>query len=268
MTILALLVQTLVPVIRHSSPSRTADGPRRRRGRTRRRVRTASGRSSRRRRPCRAGSGRTARRCRAGTASARAASGRSPTAGRARRRRAARRARAWRRTSAGPCRPTAPATSGTPTRSRTSAGTTRRRSASGSHESLVPRPSVGDDLLLVHLDPPGPAAVARRRTGVISRLNGQSRLFVMGDQASAAASRRGRPQLSRRAGQLDRRRTPADWRYLVDRASAAEEAGIDRVVVSDHVVFGEDLEAYGRPSSAASPAAASRPGPTATGSSR
>ena len=40
---------------------------------------------------------------------------------------------------------------------------------------------------------------------------------------------------------------PADWRYLVDRAQAAEEAGIDRVVVSDHVVFGEDLEAYGKP---------------------
>ena len=40
---------------------------------------------------------------------------------------------------------------------------------------------------------------------------------------------------------------PDDWHYLVDRAQAAEEAGIDRVVVSDHVVFGEDLDAYGRP---------------------
>ena len=40
---------------------------------------------------------------------------------------------------------------------------------------------------------------------------------------------------------------PQDWRYLVDRAQAAEEAGVDRVVVSDHVVFGEDLEAYGKP---------------------
>ena len=40
---------------------------------------------------------------------------------------------------------------------------------------------------------------------------------------------------------------PDDWGYLVDRALAAEEAGIDRVVVSDHVVFGEDLEAYGKP---------------------
>jgi probable F420-dependent oxidoreductase len=40
---------------------------------------------------------------------------------------------------------------------------------------------------------------------------------------------------------------PDDWGYLVDRARAAEDAGIDRVVVSDHVVFGENLEAYGRP---------------------
>jgi probable F420-dependent oxidoreductase len=40
---------------------------------------------------------------------------------------------------------------------------------------------------------------------------------------------------------------PGDWSFLVDRARAAEEAGVDRVVVSDHVVFGENLDAYGRP---------------------
>jgi probable F420-dependent oxidoreductase len=40
---------------------------------------------------------------------------------------------------------------------------------------------------------------------------------------------------------------PDDWRFLVERAQAAEAAGFDRVVVSDHVVFGEDLQAYGRP---------------------
>jgi probable F420-dependent oxidoreductase len=40
---------------------------------------------------------------------------------------------------------------------------------------------------------------------------------------------------------------PGDWSFLVDRARAAEEAGIDRVVVSDHIVFGEDLDAYGKP---------------------
>jgi probable F420-dependent oxidoreductase len=40
---------------------------------------------------------------------------------------------------------------------------------------------------------------------------------------------------------------PGDWRFLLDRARAADEAGIDRVVVSDHVVFGEHLEAYAEP---------------------
>jgi probable F420-dependent oxidoreductase len=42
---------------------------------------------------------------------------------------------------------------------------------------------------------------------------------------------------------------PGDWDHLLELARAADEAGIDRVVVSDHVVFGEDLEAYGRPES-------------------
>jgi probable F420-dependent oxidoreductase len=40
---------------------------------------------------------------------------------------------------------------------------------------------------------------------------------------------------------------PGSWQFLLDRAQAADQAGIDRVVVSDHVVYGEDLEAYGRP---------------------
>jgi probable F420-dependent oxidoreductase len=34
---------------------------------------------------------------------------------------------------------------------------------------------------------------------------------------------------------------------VFDLARAADDAGIDRVLVSDHVVFGEDLDAYGRP---------------------
>ncbi len=38
----------------------------------------------------------------------------------------------------------------------------------------------------------------------------------------------------------------AGWHHLIDRAKAADEAGVDRLSVSDHVVFGEDLEAYGR----------------------
>lgn len=41
---------------------------------------------------------------------------------------------------------------------------------------------------------------------------------------------------------------PARWRQVIDQARAAEAAGADKVIVSgDHVVFGEHLEAYGRP---------------------
>lgn len=41
---------------------------------------------------------------------------------------------------------------------------------------------------------------------------------------------------------------PENWQPLFDRARAADQAGIHRVVVSDHVVFGENLEAYADPS--------------------
>ena len=40
---------------------------------------------------------------------------------------------------------------------------------------------------------------------------------------------------------------PHGWQHLFDRAKAADAAGFDRLVVSDHVVFGENLEAYARP---------------------
>jgi probable F420-dependent oxidoreductase len=40
---------------------------------------------------------------------------------------------------------------------------------------------------------------------------------------------------------------PGSWQHVLDRALAADRAGVDRVVVSDHVVFGEHLEEYGRP---------------------
>jgi probable F420-dependent oxidoreductase len=40
---------------------------------------------------------------------------------------------------------------------------------------------------------------------------------------------------------------PGSWDHVVDRARAADEVGVDQVVVSDHVVFGENLEAYARP---------------------
>jgi alkanesulfonate monooxygenase SsuD/methylene tetrahydromethanopterin reductase-like flavin-dependent oxidoreductase (luciferase family) len=37
------------------------------------------------------------------------------------------------------------------------------------------------------------------------------------------------------------------WAPLLEQARVADEAGIDRVVVPDHVVFGEHLEEYGKP---------------------
>ena len=40
---------------------------------------------------------------------------------------------------------------------------------------------------------------------------------------------------------------PGSWADLLDRAVDLEAAGVDRVVVSDHVVFGMRLDAYGDP---------------------
>jgi len=40
---------------------------------------------------------------------------------------------------------------------------------------------------------------------------------------------------------------PGGWQQLFDVARAADEAGVDGLTVSDHVVFGENLDAYGRP---------------------
>jgi probable F420-dependent oxidoreductase len=40
---------------------------------------------------------------------------------------------------------------------------------------------------------------------------------------------------------------PGSWDHLLNRARAADVAGVDRVVVADHVVLGENLEAYARP---------------------
>ena len=41
---------------------------------------------------------------------------------------------------------------------------------------------------------------------------------------------------------------PGDWSHLVEFARAADLAGFDRLVMSDHVVFGEHLDAYADPS--------------------
>jgi probable F420-dependent oxidoreductase len=40
---------------------------------------------------------------------------------------------------------------------------------------------------------------------------------------------------------------PGSWGHLFRQVEALDRAGFDRVVVSDHVVFGERLEEYGRP---------------------
>jgi len=40
---------------------------------------------------------------------------------------------------------------------------------------------------------------------------------------------------------------PGEWTNLLDRAVAADAAGVDRLVVSDHVAFGENLGAYADP---------------------
>jgi probable F420-dependent oxidoreductase len=40
---------------------------------------------------------------------------------------------------------------------------------------------------------------------------------------------------------------PSGWRMMLDTARLYDRVGIDRLVVSDHVVFGEQLDAYGRP---------------------
>jgi probable F420-dependent oxidoreductase len=40
---------------------------------------------------------------------------------------------------------------------------------------------------------------------------------------------------------------PGGWGHVLERAELLDRAGFDRLVVSDHVVFGEDLDAYGRP---------------------
>jgi probable F420-dependent oxidoreductase len=40
---------------------------------------------------------------------------------------------------------------------------------------------------------------------------------------------------------------PGTWQPVLDTARAADAAGVDRVLLSDHVVFGERMDAYGRP---------------------
>jgi probable F420-dependent oxidoreductase len=53
------------------------------------------------------------------------------------------------------------------------------------------------------------------------------------------------PALSLHVGNF--RQDPGPWDAMFDKALAAEAAGIDRLMVSDHVVMGENLEEYGKP---------------------
>jgi hypothetical protein len=39
----------------------------------------------------------------------------------------------------------------------------------------------------------------------------------------------------------------ADWQFVLARARMYDRVGVDRLVVSDHVVMGEHLDEYGRP---------------------
>lgn len=54
---------------------------------------------------------------------------------------------------------------------------------------------------------------------------------------------------------------PGDWAFLLDQARAADRAGVDRLVVSDHVAFGESLDDYGRPELGGSQGARQPTGP-------
>ncbi len=40
---------------------------------------------------------------------------------------------------------------------------------------------------------------------------------------------------------------PDSWQKLIDTAVAADVAGVDRIIISDHVAFGDALDAYGDP---------------------
>jgi alkanesulfonate monooxygenase SsuD/methylene tetrahydromethanopterin reductase-like flavin-dependent oxidoreductase (luciferase family) len=40
---------------------------------------------------------------------------------------------------------------------------------------------------------------------------------------------------------------PGDWRHVVAAAQVLDQAGVDRLLIPDHVAFGERLDEYGRP---------------------
>lgn len=54
---------------------------------------------------------------------------------------------------------------------------------------------------------------------------------------------------------------PGDWTPMFDRARLLEQAGFDRLVVSDHVVFGENIDEYAKPSVGGQPGGRQPTGP-------
>ena len=54
---------------------------------------------------------------------------------------------------------------------------------------------------------------------------------------------------------------PGGWQHLLDRARSADIAGIDRLVVSDHIAFGDNLDAYGDPARGGSAGSTQPTGP-------
>jgi probable F420-dependent oxidoreductase len=54
---------------------------------------------------------------------------------------------------------------------------------------------------------------------------------------------------------------PGDWQVLSDHAVAADQVGVDRLAVSDHVVFGDDLADYADPAKGGTPGGRQPTGP-------
>ena len=59
---------------------------------------------------------------------------------------------------------------------------------------------------------------------------------------------------------------PGSWDHLLDFADQADAAGVDRLVAFDHVVFGHDLDDYGRPELGGAAGETQPTGRTGTGS--
>ncbi len=55
------------------------------------------------------------------------------------------------------------------------------------------------------------------------------------------------PQLTIQPLNFSAQHPADDWAQLITKAKAADAAGVDRIVLSDHVAFGESLDAYGDP---------------------